>query len=727
MRGMSVGGSSYGPEPTSISGIASRRIRLTTPNSGLKIPPPGVSGGGNSAREGERPHEMASRCDRHACDRGYRFPGPGVRNRRRADPGGRQPDAPVGSRRRLRLAERGCRAVSGPAGRCNSTRSHRPVERVRHSTEHHETRRIPGNGNRCRNCGRRGGVLVDLASHPSRAERARARFSQARPGNPPAVQRRVCGPVPAGVQRAPERRQRARRRREGLGVPWLESRLRLLVVGEGHDRRRRPRALGGRSVVQGCRQRRPGPRLVGFATHKSGVVPAYETTYAGNGNEAAYRHVVDARTGRVLVRQNILENVAQQADALVPQPPFAGEVPAQDGACGPRHGPYTVTTPITAIIAFAEDAPTVDNDIVLNIYRGTTQVAAADTGTSPETARYSPTGGVPPADYFVEVCDFSDGAPWADPRTYTGTVTFDDAPPFPYPPRWKVYPTSPPLYTLPSDPWNIPDADARKTWCWDSVLVDVPVPGCEYEVKNLASRAPWDHDVEMNVPTNTTIGNNATTRERWIAQAPGGTNFRPLNTNRNYTFPWTNAWDVQDCPATGGVGTGGIPTVLIPGVSLDIAAAVTNLFVAHNRMHDWAYFLGHTEETWNAQTSNFGLTNPQSENDPVEGRAQAGAIVPGSRNNANMATFPDGQSPVTNMFLWQPAQASFDPPCADGDYDMQIIGHEFTHMIENRLIGKGGTRQQFHAGSMGESVADLFGMEYVNEFNFVPASDENRY
>jgi hypothetical protein len=92
-----------------------------------------------------------------------------------------------------------------------------------------------------------------------------------------------------------------------------------------------------------------------------------------------------------------------------------------------------------------------------------------------------------------------------------------------------------------------------------------------------------------------------------------------------------------------------------------------------------------------------------------------------------MATFPDGQSPVTNMFLWQPQSAAFYAPCVDGDYDMQIIGHEFGHMIENRLIGKGAGRNEHHAGAMGESYGDLFGMEYVNEHGFVPVNDENRY
>ncbi len=286
-----------------------------------------------------------------------------------------------------------------------------------------------------------------------------------------------------------------------------------------------------------------------------------------------------------------------------------------------------------------------------------------------------------------------------------------------------MFPATPLHYTLPADPWNVPETDIRKTWCWDAVLNGAPVAGCESEVKNLASRGPWDHDMRTNVPTFTTIGNNANSHERWLATAPVGTLFRPTNPMRNYTFPWTNEWEVRDCPD---LGTRAAP-LITPGVSLDISAATTNLFVAHNRMHDWAYHLGLTEENWNAQSYNFGLTNPQGENDPVDGRSQSGAIAPGSRNNANMGTPPDGSSPVTNMFLWQPQSAAFYAPCADGDYDMQIIGHEYGHMIENRLIGKGAGRQQHHAGAMGESHGDLFGMEYVNEFNFVPVTDENRY
>ncbi len=56
-----------------------------------------------------------------------------------------------------------------------------------------------------------------------------------------------------------------------------------------------------------------------------------------------------------------------------------------------------------------------------------------------------------------------------------------------------------------------------------------------------------------------------------------------------------------------------------------------------------------------------------------------------------------------------------------------MIGHEYTHMIENRTIGKGDSRSGFQAGAMGEAVADLFSIEELNELGLVPTDDENRY
>ncbi len=149
----------------------------------------------------------------------------------------------------------------------------------------------------------------------------------------------------------------------------------------------------------------------------------------------------------------------------------------------------------------------------------------------------------------------------------------------------------------------------------------------------------------------------------------------------------------------------------------------------HNRMHDFAYYLGFDEPHWNAQQYNHGLGGVG--NDGVYGNAQAAAISGGApdyngRDNANMNTGADGTRPQTNMFLWQPLPGAFYAPCVDGDYDMTVIGHEYGHTIENRMIGKGvGARQGTHAGAMGEAFGDFDAIEYLNAFHYapVPGSD----
>ncbi|HEY9376422.1 MAG TPA: M36 family metallopeptidase, partial [Jiangellaceae bacterium] len=251
-------------------------------------------------------------------------------------------------------------------------------------------------------------------------------------------------------------------------------------------------------------------------------------------------------------------------------------------------------------------------------------------------------------------------------------------------------------------------------------------------VDNLAARYPWDHDPVTDTPTFTTVGNNAVTAESWThPTAPAPFQFRPVSLTRDYVFPWTDAWNTTDCNTGNPSGS-----AFVPGVSFDVSAAVTSLFVNHNLMHDWSYYLGFTEANWNAQQHNFGRTELFRQNDPVTGNTQAGGAIPtpvafnpnvGSRNNANMGTAVDGSSSVTNMYLWQPQAGVFYPPCADGDYDLSLIGHEYGHMIENRMISKGSTRIGHHTGAMGESHGDQFGMEIANELGVVPVDGENRY
>jgi extracellular elastinolytic metalloproteinase len=189
--------------------------------------------------------------------------------------------------------------------------------------------------------------------------------------------------------------------------------------------------------------------------------------------------------------------------------------------------------------------------------------------------------------------------------------------------------------------------------------------------------------------------------------------------DRQYVYPWTNQWFTSRCD----------PANFASPQANDIDAAIANLWAMHHRMHDFAYFLGFTERTFNLQSFNFGEGG--AENDPEQGNAQAGGRVGGppafaARDNANQITGPDGTPPITNMYLWQPAPGSFYPPCVDGDYDMSVIGHEYTHAISNRMVGgPDAGLQTFQGGSMGESWSDLDATEYLMENGYVPVDGEN--
>jgi extracellular elastinolytic metalloproteinase len=456
-------------------------------------------------------------------------------------------------------------------------------------------------------------------------------------------------------------------------------------------------------------------RLVALPTPLDGVRPAWEVLVVDGANAFAYQSFVDAANGAVVVRKNLVESSHPAGDQ------FSGNMTGvPDGGCRtPDHGPWTVSPgeQIGAVTVTVEAALTT-HDSVIHLLRNGTIVATQDTLTSPEVLLWEPgPGDHGEGTYTVRVCDFGDGFTWDAPTDYSGTINFSPAgtsDTTPYPPRWKVFPAYPNLGSQ-TYPWNYPSTDTRQVWCWDVAA------GCDRIVGNTASRAPWDFDVRTNTPTFTTRGNNASSAEAWMSPlSPGPTGFRPLALNREYVYDWGNQWHTTQC----------VPT-FAPGVTQDVSAAAVNLFAMHNRMHDWAYFLGFTEQHWNAQDSNFG-SGGTAERDPVLGDVQAGAVSGGSpsylgRDNANMISLPDGVPPITNMYLWEPIAGAFYAPCVDGDFDMAVIGHEYGHMIENRMIGKGGTRGGHHAGAMGESFGDFDAAEYLNAYGFVPVSGANPF
>jgi hypothetical protein len=204
-----------------------------------------------------------------------------------------------------------------------------------------------------------------------------------------------------------------------------------------------------------------------------------------------------------------------------------------------------------------------------------------------------------------------------------------------------------------------------------------------------------------------------------------------VSPTRDYNFPWTDQWRTATTPNQAGKGCA--PSSFTSPARVDIDAATVNLFAMHNRMHDFAYHLGYTEKNYNHQLSNFGSTSPRYENDAQIGNSQAGAVngggAPsfGGRDNANQLTLNDGVSPISNMYLWQPIGGSFYAACTDGDFDMSVIGHEYTHAISNRMIGGpdagiGGAQ----GGAMGESWSDLDALEFLNEYGYAGKSGEGK-
>jgi len=279
-------------------------------------------------------------------------------------------------------------------------------------------------------------------------------------------------------------------------------------------------------------------------------------------------------------------------------------------------------------------------------------------------------------------------------------------------PKWDVFNAYPRL--------DYSSADTRKTWCWTAA------PGCDVVIAQdpLATPFPWDVRPAVSQKVSfTSLGNNAHTFEKWNTNNASriGNTEATLRPGRDYQYPWTNQWLEERCD----------PSVFESPQRNDIDAAIANLFVGHNRMHDWAYRLGFTEGTFNLQEDNFGRGG--EDNDPENGNAQAGGIVGGppgfqSRDNANQITPPDGRDPVTNMYLWQPIAAGFYAPCVDGDFDMTVIGHEYTHAISNRMVAGPDERLiGLQANAMGESWSDLVAMEILNEYGDVPVGGESPY
>jgi extracellular elastinolytic metalloproteinase len=140
----------------------------------------------------------------------------------------------------------------------------------------------------------------------------------------------------------------------------------------------------------------------------------------------------------------------------------------------------------------------------------------------------------------------------------------------------------------------------------------------------------------------------------------------------------------------------------------------TNLFVLVNRYHD---HLAAAPIGFTAAAGNF------QGNDAVNAEALDGAKsaqnMPDSNhiNNANFSTPPDGNSPRMQMYLWHDASDAKDPfIAADGANEADIVFHENTHGLSNRLVvdaDGNSTLGNIQAGAMGEAWSDWYAYDYL--------------
>ncbi|KAK0202284.1 metalloprotease [Desarmillaria ectypa] len=134
-----------------------------------------------------------------------------------------------------------------------------------------------------------------------------------------------------------------------------------------------------------------------------------------------------------------------------------------------------------------------------------------------------------------------------------------------------------------------------------------------------------------------------------------------------------------------------------PAEGGNVDAARTNAFYIINKVHDFTYKYGWTESAYNFQLDNFG--NGGAEGDRVQMSVQESSGF----NNANFQTLPDGQNGTCRMFIF-----TFTTPNRDGDLQNDIIVHEFTHGLTNRMTGGGTARclQVTESRGLGEGWSD---------------------
>ncbi|KAJ8089367.1 hypothetical protein PM082_014615 [Marasmius tenuissimus] len=135
-----------------------------------------------------------------------------------------------------------------------------------------------------------------------------------------------------------------------------------------------------------------------------------------------------------------------------------------------------------------------------------------------------------------------------------------------------------------------------------------------------------------------------------------------------------------------------------PTVGSNLDAARTNAFYIANSYHDSLYLYGFTEAAFNFQNDNFGRGG--TGNDGVHMKVQDATH---GTDNAFFATPADGEPGMCYMLLWTQTN-----PFRDGAMQNDLLIHELTHGLTNRMTG-GGTAtclSSTESAGLGEGWSD---------------------
>jgi len=180
------------------------------------------------------------------------------------------------------------------------------------------------------------------------------------------------------------------------------------------------------------------------------------------------------------------------------------------------------------------------------------------------------------------------------------------------------------------------------------------------------------------------------------------------NPSRTFNFPVsplnpnTNSGD-SPTPA-GEVVTPCASIVQPHGMNDPQRAAVTQLFYINNWYHDELYRLGFTEQAFNFQQDNFGRGGNGLDRVSAEAQDCSGT------NNANFSTPADGTRGRMQMYLW-----TGPTPDIDGDFDAEVVIHEHTHGLSNRLHGNSAGLTLNISRGMGEGWSDFYAHALLSE------------